>query len=128
MIPGVHASIAVDRKPEDVLAVLDRKGWPWLGRRGPLGSREIRLDGYPFREFQLRVFATHHAASREPTWRVLLEQSEDASPPHSVLELEVSVTPLGGDASRLNVSGMFSPTLFRGREGAWTISDASRRQ
>jgi hypothetical protein len=118
MIPGVHATIAVDRRPEDVLAVLDRKGWPWLGRRGPLGSREIRLDGNPFREFRLRVFAAHHAVSRGPTWRVVLEQSEDASPPHSVLELELSVTPLGGDSSRLSIGGMFSSTLFRGREGA----------
>ena len=118
MIPGVHASIAVDRSPEDVLAFLDRKGWPWLGRRGALGSREIRLDGNPFREFRLRVFATHHAVSRGSTWRVLLEQSADASPPHSVLELELSVTPLGEDSSRLSVGGMFSPTLFRGREGA----------
>ena len=116
MIPGVRASIAVDRKPEEVRELLDRKGWPWLGRRGSLGSREVRLDGNPFREFTLRVFARDLGASRVRTWRLLLEEFDDTAA-HAILELELTVLPLGGGSSWLSVCGMFSPMMFHGRDG-----------
>jgi hypothetical protein len=117
MIPGVRASLAVDRSPEEVRELLDRKGWPWLGRRGDLGSREVRLDGNPFREFTLRVFARDLGPSRVRTWRLLLGELEDASAAHAILDLELTVLPLGGGSSWLSVSGMFSPMMFHGRDG-----------
>jgi len=117
MIPGVRASLAVDRSPEEVRELLDRKGWPWLGRRGSLGSREVQLDGNPFREFTLRVFARDLGPSRVRTWRLLLEEFEDASTAHAILELELTVRPLGGGSSWLSVGGMFSPMMFDGRDG-----------
>ncbi len=116
MIPGVHASIAVDRRPEEVRALLDRKGWPWLGRRGPLGSREIRLDGSPPRAFRLRVFGTHRAVPLGPTWRILLEHPEDRPKPNSLFELELYLAPLPGDCSGLRLDGMFSQSLLHGVE------------
>jgi hypothetical protein len=117
MIPGVRASLAVDRSPEEVRELLDRKGWPWLGRRGTLGSREVRLDGNPFREFTLRVFARDLGPSRVRTWRLLLGELEDASAAHAILELELTVLPLSGGSSWLIVGGMFSPMMFHGRDG-----------
>jgi hypothetical protein len=125
MIPGVHASIAVDRKPEEVRAMLDRKGWPWLGRRGPLGSREISLDGSPPRAFRLRVFGTHRGLPVGPTWRILLEHPDDRPAPHSLLELELFLAPLPGDCSGLRLDGMFSQVLLHGVEA--TIPHAVAR-
>jgi hypothetical protein len=84
---------------------------------GSLGSREVRLDGNPFREFTLRAFARDLGPSRVRTWRLLLEEFEDASTAHAILELELTVLPLGGGSSWLSVGGMFSPRMFHGRYG-----------
>jgi hypothetical protein len=75
--------------------------------------RRVQTDGQGLDRPRTRI---QHALFRGP-WRVLLEQSEDGSPPQSVLELELTVAPLSADSSRLSVEGMFSPTLFRRREG-----------
>ena len=117
MIPGVRAGIAVDRTPEEVRELLDRKDWPWLGRRGSLGSREVRLDGNPSRAFTLRVFARDLGPSRVRSWRLLLEEFEDTSAAHAILELELTILPLGGGSSWLSVGGMFSPMMIHGRDG-----------
>lgn len=117
MIPGVRASLAVDRSPEEVRELLDRKGWPWLGRRAALGAREVRLGGNPFRAFTLRAFARDLGPSRVRTWRLLLGELEDASAAHAILELELTVLPLDGGSSWLSAGGMFSPMMFHGRDG-----------
>ena len=84
---------------------------------GALGSREVRLDGNPFSEFTLRVFARDLGPSRVRTWRLLLEEFDDTSAAHAILELELTVLPLGGGSSWLSVGGMFSPMMFHGRDG-----------
>ena len=48
---------------------------------------------------------------------MLLEELEDASAAHAILELEWTLLPLGGGSSWLSVGGMFSPMMFHGRDG-----------
>jgi hypothetical protein len=111
MIPGVHASLVVRRDPDEVRARLDRDGWPWLGRQGPLGTREVRLEGRPARPFRVRAFPTR-GVGRSRTWHVRLEPPESgpATGPAIALELSVESLPSGGTA-RLQCSGRAARNL-----------------
>ncbi len=55
MIQGIHAETITFSSYEDACEIALTPGWPWLGRAGLQGSREVDLGGVRPRQFRLRV-------------------------------------------------------------------------
>lgn len=110
MIPGVHATLAVRRDPDEVRESLDRDGWPWLGRPVPQGGREVRLLGPTPRTFRVRPFSPT-GVGRSRTWHVVLESSQFASAIGPAITLELSVGTLASGAAGLRCYGRAASEL-----------------
>jgi hypothetical protein len=112
MIPGIHASIAVARKPDEIRSTLDQDGWPWLGRRGPMLTREVDLDGTPPQAFRVRVSATRGPSRSSATWNLRLEIPDAPPSPQAPLDLKLSLEPEGATGTRLRLDGQASRDLM----------------
>ena len=55
LIQGVHAETITFSSYEDACEIALTPGWPWLGRAGLQGTREVDLGGARPRRFGLRV-------------------------------------------------------------------------
>lgn len=112
MITGIHSSIAVARTPDQIRSTLDRDGWPWLGRPGPLMTRAVDLDGHPPQSFQVRVTARRGAGRSGTTWHLRLERPSAPPSPQAPLDLTLSLEPLGTTATRLGLDGQAAHDLM----------------
>jgi hypothetical protein len=112
MIAGIHASIAVARTPEEIRAILDQDGWPWLGRPGPMMTREADLDGRPPQAFHVRVSSTRGPTRSSATWHLRLERPDAPPSPQAPLDLKLTLEPQGATVTRLRLDGQASHDLM----------------
>jgi len=111
MILGVHASITVARRPDEVRATLDREGWPWLGQPGRFGTREVRLEGRPARSFHLRVASSRGVVRYGTIWRLRLERPDGALTADPLLDLQLVIEPLRTGGTKLSLDGRVARDL-----------------
>jgi hypothetical protein len=121
MVPGVHASIGVARRMDEVTTVLGHEGWPWLGRPGRLATREVTLSCRPPRSFCLRIFTTLGVGRQGPLWCCQLADAASQPSLHPVLDAQLSLESLPTGVTRLHLSGRFARDLA-GMGGAIPIS------
>ena len=124
MILGVHASIAVARRPDEVRATLDREGWPWLGRPGRFSTRVVRLEGRPARSFHLRIVSSRGVGRYGTTWRLRLERPDGPLTAEALLDLQLVIEPLKAGGTKLSIDGRAAREL--GKSVAPTSRAATR--
>ena len=124
MILGVHASVTVGRRPDEVRAALDREGWPWLGQPGRFGTREVRLEGRPARSFPLRVASSRGVGRYGAIWRLRLERPDQLVAADPLLDLQLVIEPLQQGGTKLSLDGRVARDL--GESAAATPRAATR--
>jgi hypothetical protein len=124
MILGVHASIAVARRPDEVRATLDREGWPWLGQPGRFGTREVRLEGRPARSFPLRVASSRTVGRYGAIWRLRLERPDQRLAADPLLDLQLVIEPIQKGGTKVSLDGRVARDL--GESPAATSRAATR--
>ena len=124
MILGVHATITVARRPEEVRATLDREGWPWLGEPGRFSTREVRLEGRPARCFHLRVAPSRGVGRYGAIWRVRLERPDGSLTADPLLDLQLVIEPAPTGGTTFTVDGRVARDLAE--SGAATPRAATR--
>jgi hypothetical protein len=112
MILGVHASITAGCAPGEVRATLDREGWPWLGRPGRFGTRELRLEGRPPQCFHLRVASSRGVGRHGAMWHVRLERPDGPLTADPLVDLQLMIEPLRGGGTRLSFDGRAARSLW----------------
>jgi hypothetical protein len=77
MVQGMRASLAVFHSYPEAMKVL---GGEWsIGTAGPWGTRRVRLEGLPPRQFLLRVVDEPTKRTRTHQWHVQLIDGESAT-------------------------------------------------
>lgn len=125
MVPGVHASIAVAQRPEEVRAALDEPGWPWLGQPGPMATRRVPVGPGGGEGGCVRIFAPTGGARHAPLWRLQVAgEAADLLAAEPLLDVQLLVETASGGGTRLRLSGRFARDLAR--RGAAVPLAASR--
>src|SRR5712692_7358398 len=107
MIQGVHAETISFSSYADACEIALTPGWPWLGRAGLQGSREVDLGGVQPRQFQLRVSEAQAHGHTAACSVELLDLDRLFT-----LRIRIALTlQPNGSGSRLTASGLFARDL-----------------
>ncbi len=116
MIQGLHASLAVFRPFSEVMKVLGKR-WS-LGRAGPGGTRRVRLEGSPPRQFLLRVVDEPANRSRMHRWHIQLFDAKGAVTfDHPMADAEVILEAQTTEGCMLRLTGRHRPDAEGGQHG-----------
>lgn len=116
MIQGLHASLAVFRPFSEVMKVLGKR-WS-LGRPGPGGTRRVRLEGSPPRQFLLRVVDEPANRSRMHRWHIQLFDAKGAVTfDHPMADAEVILEAQTTEGCMLRLTGRHRPDAEGGQHG-----------
>ena len=107
MIQGVHAETISFSSYADAREIALTPGWPWLGRAGHEGSREVSLGGVRPRRVRLRV-SEMQARGHSTVCSVELLEVDRLFTPR--IRIELTLEP-NNSGTRLTVSGLFPRDL-----------------
>jgi len=107
LIQGIHAVTISFSSYADACEIALTPGWPWLGRAGLQGSRDVDLGGVRPRQFRLRVSEAQAHGHTAACSIELLELDRLFT-----LRIRIALTlQPSGSGTRLAASSLFVPDL-----------------